>query len=326
MFCPRCGKELINNGCPNCGYVVNQPSQYQPANNIYPPEYSVAQQPYIPEKPDESSVGLNILSYFIPIFGIIWYFVKKSEKPKEAKGTLKTAIASIIINTAISLILMLLMFVGLFAGFGAVIAGDTPTRYEQGTEITTQTPSDNVTQAWQDEDYFPGLPHSIAFQDYQIEIGEAKITLPISYRDFCEQTGFGKGYAFDNRIELGPRQLETVSVVYADCDNPLMLTVMNTSSQDDPKPLDDCMVVGITQLGDCGTPIVFANGTYVGMENAEEYIKGSFGEPDEVDENDLYCRMTFYEDPEIYGGDRSFTITIRVDNDVITEISTTKLR
>ena len=83
------------------------------------------------------------------------------------------------------------------------------------------------------------------------------------------------------------------------------------------------MVVGITQAWDCGTPIVFANGMHVGMKTTEENIKSAFGEPDEVDENDLFCRMHYYEDYEQYGGTRSFTI--RLDNGVITEISTTKL-
>lgn len=322
MFCPKCGKEMINNGCPNCGYVINQTTQYPPQNNIYPPEYTAPQQPYIPEKPDKSSVGLNILSFFVPIFGIIWYFVKKSERPKEAKGTLKTAIVSIVVNLVIAMVLTVLMFIGLFVGFGAIADAETPRLYEQETEITTQVPFDTVTQSQQSEEYLPELPHSIAFQDYQIEIGEDKIKLPISYGDFCEQTGFWRGYGFDNQIKLDTRRLVTVSVVYGDNDEPLQLTVVNTS-KDGPKKIEDCTVVGITQLGDCGTPIVFANGMYVGMETTKENIKSAFGEPSEVDENNLYCRMTYYEDYDEYGSGRNFTI--RLVDGVITEISTTKL-
>ncbi len=320
MFCSKCGKELVNGVCTNreCD------NQAYSTATVTPPTMAPVQSPSTPEKPDKSNVGLNILSFFVPIFGIIWYFVKKSERPKEAKGTLKTAIVSIVINLVIAMVLTVLMFIGLFAGFGVIAAADIPRPYEQETEITTQEPSDTVTQSQQSEEYLPELPHSIAYQDYQIEVGSSKIKLPVSYGDFCEQTGgFWRGYGFDNQIKLDKNQLETVSVVYADYDEPLLLTVTNTSN-DGPKKIEDCTIVGITQLDDCGTPIIFANGMYVGMETTKENIKSAFGEPYEVDENNLYCRMTYYEDYEEYGSGRNFTI--RLVNGVITEISTTKLR
>lgn len=90
MYCKNCGKELYEGAehCDGCG--VNQTISY-PTNIV----------------PDVSNKGLNILSFFIPIIGIILYFVKREEKPIEAKGTLKWALISIIVSTVLPFVIFL---------------------------------------------------------------------------------------------------------------------------------------------------------------------------------------------------------------------------
>ena len=147
MYCTKCGKLLENGVCPNCGQTeTNQPNEQTQYNGVaqqpvqspvqpsiqqtaqtpiqqgYPqPQY--AQQPngyYPPAEPDKSNAGLNLLSFFVPLFGIIWYFVKRDERPIEAKGTFKSALASIII----AVVIPMLVFIGLFIiGIVAGIAG-----------------------------------------------------------------------------------------------------------------------------------------------------------------------------------------------------------
>lgn len=51
------------------------------------------------------------MSYFVPIFGIIWYFAKKNKRPKEAKGTLKFAITGFVINFVVILLAIVLVLV-----------------------------------------------------------------------------------------------------------------------------------------------------------------------------------------------------------------------
>lgn len=50
---------------------------------------------------DKKSVGLNLLSWFVPLAGIILYFVNREEKPIQSKSNLKCAIISIIVNTVL---------------------------------------------------------------------------------------------------------------------------------------------------------------------------------------------------------------------------------
>jgi hypothetical protein len=98
MYCNNCGTYLPNDAvvCSNCGtrFDTTYIETYAPVpvdHNAYAAQF------------DKSDIGLNILSWFVPIFGIIYYFIKKDETPKKAKGTLKSAL----ISTAVSLVLII---------------------------------------------------------------------------------------------------------------------------------------------------------------------------------------------------------------------------
>lgn len=60
--------------------------------------------PPMPPQEEKANVGLAILSFFIPIVGIVLYFVQKNDKPKTAKACGKAALACIIIGVIVSII------------------------------------------------------------------------------------------------------------------------------------------------------------------------------------------------------------------------------
>lgn len=78
MFCPKCGKEIHDEAviCVNCGCSIDN----KPAVN------------------DERSIGLCILSFLIPLFGIIYWPVMHSKAPNRAKACGITAIVSWILG------------------------------------------------------------------------------------------------------------------------------------------------------------------------------------------------------------------------------------
>lgn len=78
MFCKNCGKEIDDKAvvCVNCGVTTNE-------EGLNPD--------------DKPSIGLNILSFFIPLVGLILYFTMKKQTPNKAKSLIKWTIASIII-------------------------------------------------------------------------------------------------------------------------------------------------------------------------------------------------------------------------------------
>ena len=78
MFCKNCGKEIDDQAviCVHCGVATN--------DEALNPE-------------DRPSIGLNILSFFIPLIGLILYFTMKKDTPNKAKSIIKWTIVSIMI-------------------------------------------------------------------------------------------------------------------------------------------------------------------------------------------------------------------------------------
>ena len=81
-FCSTCGKEIHENAvvCPNCGCAI----QGAPAVN------------------DTPSMGLNILSFLIPIAGLILFCVNINSKPKSAKSYGIWALAGVLAGFLLS--------------------------------------------------------------------------------------------------------------------------------------------------------------------------------------------------------------------------------
>lgn len=89
-YCSTCGNMIHFNAvvCPKCGCAV-------------------APSPLQAQAFDTSSVGLNVLSFFFPVIGIVLYFSYKDEKPIRAKGCKDCALISI----SISFIFFVLTFI-----------------------------------------------------------------------------------------------------------------------------------------------------------------------------------------------------------------------
>lgn len=83
-FCSHCGKELMDEAvvCVNCGCSVNG------ANSMA----NAAAGEDIPNG------GLNILSFFIPIVGLILYCAMQSKTPRKAKQIGIFALVGFVIN------------------------------------------------------------------------------------------------------------------------------------------------------------------------------------------------------------------------------------
>lgn len=89
MFCKNCGKEIDDNAyvCPNCGVKVAKEEPVPVANND-----------------TGAKVGWGILSYLIPLVGLILFCVWKNERPAVAKVCGICALVSFILNIVITII------------------------------------------------------------------------------------------------------------------------------------------------------------------------------------------------------------------------------
>ena len=87
-YCTKCGKELVDDAviCPVCGCACD------------PGFYCTRREE------DRVSIGLCILAFFIPIFGVIYWAVKRQETPKNANAIGLTALISWAINMVSSIL------------------------------------------------------------------------------------------------------------------------------------------------------------------------------------------------------------------------------
>ena len=84
MFCKNCGSEIDDKAyvCPHCGVKV---------------------QDEVVED-SGSKIGWGILSFIIPLVGLILYLVWKTERPATAKLCGKCALIAVIIEVAITIL------------------------------------------------------------------------------------------------------------------------------------------------------------------------------------------------------------------------------
>lgn len=103
MYCHQCGKEVNEDVkfCPYCGTALNQGDQTQTGyqNGGYQP---INQQPPYQQAPyqndmDAPSAGFAVLSFFVPIVGLVLYIVWNKEYPLKAKSCLKGIIAGVVL-------------------------------------------------------------------------------------------------------------------------------------------------------------------------------------------------------------------------------------
>ena len=102
MICRECGAQVPEyaQSCPNCGAPVPKTVETNPAP--YSPQ-SYSPQSYALEV-DAPSAGLNILSFLIPLVGLIIYLVEKDKSPIKARACGKWALISFIISAVLYIV------------------------------------------------------------------------------------------------------------------------------------------------------------------------------------------------------------------------------
>lgn len=319
MLCPNCGTELQegNKFCPNCGLNVSGYSQV----NTYQGNYQGYQQ----SVEESASVGLAILSFFIPLAGLIVFLVNKEKRPKTAKVSgicaLVSAILSIIITfgvfaMAFSLTKDIIDIVGDDVSYEVGI-GD----YEQSVNGSNNDNGDVIVDT---DDYkkdsSEGLVDSEEGTDesnevvegdksnekvndakvdsdwtkYEFVVNGKTLTLPCTYADLKEATGFSMKSS-DEKSYLEGEYYTNLNLYNSDESIVLNIDILNTSEED--KLYTECPVVRVSQceydLENTDTVITFPGGLYVGQEVTKDDLVAIFGE---------------YDDDYYYDGDSDYQL------------------
>lgn len=346
MYCKHCSMQIPNGSvyCPECGanqMTENTPRQTdintQPQNTGYAPNQPVYSPNPVPVEEDKSSVGMNILSFFFPIVGIIYYFCMKKEKPKKAKGTLKTAIISIAVSVVLSIIGAIIAFIGASVAIGGAISnGDFEGKYEYEysapyNEYHYSSDDANDDNYDHNEDVAPPAAESPTvsasqsdrtdvnasskWTDYTVYINGIKVTIPMSYKDFMKATGCTLKDSDDAETTLKSNYYTFISVV-DQYGKRISIEVYNGGSG--VKTITECTVIGLTDYkhdSSDKSDIVFAGGLRAGDSITEAKLLELFGQPDKTwyskdDADGDSFSYTYYENYDKYYSNREFVITV----------------
>lgn len=324
-ICKNC-KERVqdeNKFCTNCGgteFVTETEQQtvtQSPSQNTQNSEVFVGapQQPCyntIPtiENTDKVNPWLVVLSVFVPIVGIILFFVKKKDKPKEAKAYGITGLVMVILNILISII----MFVGSFGLMGAIFSGlnnleveqskgsveyynEETEAYQSGSETTIGSTNSSTTENSVSKD---NTNNSTKFTDYSMCYNGKKITFPCSYDTFSSTTG----YAFDDddvKDSLNEDEYNTYQLGGGNAT--VVITLANTTNQ--TKSVKECTVIGVTiensifedEPYEESSQFSFVNNLTVGQTTSFEKLEKMFGEPANSYTGTTYNSIKFEEEP-----------------------------
>lgn len=122
MYCVHCGQQVFPNQtgvCPNCGAPL---SGGAPNYGTVPPQYVPPMPPY-PLQPsisyEDADVILKIVCFFVPLVGIILYFLDRDTKPVSAKQCLKLSLIGMGVSFGF---VVLAVLIWLLVVFGMITA------------------------------------------------------------------------------------------------------------------------------------------------------------------------------------------------------------
>lgn len=268
--------------------------------------------PFTPPVQDNKSIGLNILSFFIPLAGLILWAVNKDKKPVQSKSVAHSAIGGFVTAFVMSIVAVLITVVGSFALLGGVASDMSDfyddTYYEEtlyDDENETQTESSvakngNVTKS----SNVPSVGN-LNWQNIQVTIGKETVSLPCSYKTFVDKTGL--------KMDEEALTLKTENYCYVDFKdangNEIRVKVLNTTGETKFTNDNALTVVGVsvdsdyysgTFIAPCGFSLggewnlqtfsdKYGEPSYEYNSDRSQYASREWENPD-----DFYSKINFY--------------------------------
>lgn len=275
-FCMHCGKELSNTNNINSDQLNNNTlNDYN--SNIYNNQIQNNYQTNVSNQivEEKANIWLAILSWFIPLAGLIIFIVKKDKQPKTAKVSGICALISFILN-------LVLVIVGFFL--------ISTLSYSIFKSSVDEEINDAIEDIWSDDTNTNDNIYDVPEQDnlemttndwkkYQIIINNKTITLPTTYNDIKTATNASMKSS-DEKPYLSANYYTLINMYKND---KLALYIELTNKTDSDLLYTECDVTSVTQtkyqVSNGADAIIFPGNLTVGKEITESEIIELFGTP-----------------------------------------------
>lgn len=335
MKCINCGREVDSGAsfCSHCGEPVGGVVSLDGDNYSHYGDVC---------KEEKIGVGWAILSFLIPLAGLIIFLVKRDKKPRTAKVSGICALVSFTINILISLGLCVWILLG--SRGESLIVDDSNESYSTVEDMTVLTPDEDYEEynekdsiekdeAVQDmldnilensgtleEDSNTEVTTSNDWKSYQVVVNGNNLSLPCSYSDLVSATGFS--LKSSDEKSYCPAGYYALLNLYKNEKLALYIEVLNSTDSD--KLYTDCAVTRVSQsnyqVKNGADVIVFPGSLKVGDSITLEEIKGMFGEPTDINEyvDGDYSSYTYTYSEDAYTSTNSYKV--KIINGVIDEL------
>ena len=281
----------------NESYTVNQnPYNIENRQNYVQTNYNVNnynQEQIQDMSADKVSVGLAILSWFIPLAGIILFFTKKKTSPKTSKVCGIVALIAIVLSSVV------LIFTGLFV---KNIFNDILNTNQKEYEYTTDY--DTKKEIW---------------EEYKVSINNKELELPCSYDEYVKITNFKMKDEKEN-LTIKSYYYDIVNV-YINDKLAGMINIYNMTGAD--LLYKNAYVSRISQSSyhvntNKASKIIFPGDLYVGKKASKEDIINLLGTPlkeSETEYNGIITYRLKYSKENEYTTSNYYEIVI-IDNSI----------
>lgn len=250
MKCSNCQRDIPYGsiGCPYCGAALEQtPDQFDSAASMPPNS-----QQNVAGSEQKANIGLCILSFLIPIAGLVVFLTERNKNKKTAKAAGICALVAFVLNLLVAFCNM-------------------PTVFNR-MEHTLQNPISTV-QADEEK-------QSAVWTDYTVTVEGNDITLPCSWNEFKEATGFNFQYEEQKEEVLQSSSQKNAHVYRGGTYNSFTVCFSNADGTE-----DGLKVIGISADILSETDIVFPGDLKIGDPADQESLTRLFGTPDDIYED-----------------------------------------
>lgn len=320
MICKHCNKEVPENSqfCTNCGNKLN----IQENNNLNNAGEN---------KEESANVGLAILSWFIPLAGLIIFLVKKHTHPKTAKVSGICALISFSITMIFTITVVLFTTTTISSIINEAKENSAEINdyyddydydynydYDYDYDTDDNTSNEDTTNTEETND----TESSTNWKEYKFTVNNTELSLPTTYEKLNTTTGFSIKSAEAKSYLSG--NYYTIANMYKNDKLALYIELTNNTKED--LKYTECQVTRVSQtkyqVSQGADAITFPGGLKAGEKITEDKITELFGTPYDTNE---YSSEGYESKTYKYVEDETWTTTnnyeIKVVNGVIDELS-----